>query len=226
MPRPVRRRLFRHGGIHDTEDDALPACLAVLSLLLPCAGLSAAATPRLKAPVKFSSLTKQQLASLGDNDPIEFNGKVTTKSALLAPLRNARAESEAEVKIKLARATSKLATLKVQSANLQRAQIDKSRSLLSGALAKLRIAPTPAPKPTPCAGPVVAGVIGLVMPDSDVIVLGHCFGTQQGTASLQTSIGNFPLIVTEWYDNGLGLHIKSTLEGGPTSSASRAPRSS
>ncbi len=95
-----------------------PLALAVLSLLLPCAGLSAAGTPRVKAPVKFSSLTKQQLASLGDNDPIEFNGKVTTKSALLAPLRNARAEPDAEVKIKLARATSKLATLKVQVGKL------------------------------------------------------------------------------------------------------------
>lgn len=198
-----------------TQTTRARLALAALSLLLSSTGLSAAATPRLKAPVKFSTLTKQQLAQLGDNDPIEFNGKVTTKSALLAPLRNARAESEAEVKLKLAQASSKLQSLKVRSANLHKVQIDRSRSLLSGELSKLRIAPTPAPKPTPCAGPVVAGVIGLVTPNSDVLVLGHCFGTQQGTASLQGSFGDVPLIVIEWHDGGIGLHIPSTLSGGP-----------
>ena len=191
------------------------AVLAALPLFLSSAGLPAAETPRLKAPVKFSTLTKQQLARLGDNDPIEFHGKVTTKSALLAPLRNARAESDGEMRIKIAEATAKLGTLKARSATLHTQQLDRSKTLYAGAIAKLRIAPTPAPKPTPCAGPVVAGVIGLVTPNSDVLVLGHCFGTQQGTASLQGNFGNVSLIIIEWHDGGIGLHIPSSLSGGP-----------
>jgi hypothetical protein len=189
--------------------------LAIVTLAASSASPAAAQAPRVKTPVPFSSLSKEQLAKLGDNDPIEFHGKVTTKSALLAPLKTARVESDAELKIKLAQAASKLQTLKARSATLQQARVDKSKALLSGELAKLRIAPTPAPKPTPCAGPVVAGVIGLVTPGSDFLVLGHCFGTQPGTVSLQTTIGTFPLIIAEWHDNGIGVHIKSTLEGGP-----------
>lgn len=189
--------------------------LAAVALAFSPASPAAAQAPRVKTPVPFSSLSKEQLAKLGDNDPIEFHGKVTTKSALLAPLRTARVDSDAELKIKLAQAASKLQTLKARSATLQRAQVDKSKALLSGELAKLRVAPTPAPKPTPCAGPVVAGVIGLVTPNSDVLVLGHCFGTQQGTASLQGGFGNVSLIVIEWHDGGIGLHVPSTLQGGP-----------
>jgi hypothetical protein len=174
-----------------------------------------AQAPRVKPTVKFSALTKADLLKLGDNDPFEFHGQVTTKSALLAPLRNARAETDAELKIKLAAAMSKLETLKARSASLQRQQVDRSKALVQAELAKLRVAPTPGPKPTPCAGPVVAGVIGVVTPDSNVLVLGHCFGTQQGSASLQGNFGNAPLIVIEWHDNGIGLHVPSALQGGP-----------
>jgi hypothetical protein len=193
----------------------IPTALAIVALAFSAASPVAAQAPRVKTPIPFTSLSKEQLARLGPDDPIEFHGKVTTKSALLAPLRTAKTDSDAELKIRAAEAASKLATLKIRSATLRKSQIDKSRSLLSGELAKLRIAPTPAPKATPCGAPVVAGVIGLVTPDSDVLVLGHCFGTQQGSASLQTNFGSIPLIIIEWHDGGVGLHVPSTLQGGP-----------
>ena len=190
-----------------------PVALAVIALAFSFTPPATAQAPRVKAPVPFSSLTKAQLQALGENDPIEFHGKVTTKGALLAPLKNARVEADAELKIKLAQSDSKLQTLKARSAALHVQMLDRSRSLISGELAKLRIAPTPGPKPTPCAGPVVAGVIGLVTPNSDVLVLGHCFGTQQGSAALQGNFGNVALIIIEWHDGGIGLHIPSNLSG-------------
>jgi hypothetical protein len=199
---------------HTRNPISIPVAIlaAIAAALAPRADAQA---PRTRTPVPFASLTKEQLARLGPDEPLEFHGKVTTKSALLTPLKNARLESDTEVKLKLAQATSKLETLKLRSATLQKTQIDKSKGLLAGELSKLRIAPTPAPKPTPCAGPVVAGVIGLVTPNSDVLVLGHCFGTQQGTASLQTTAGNIPLIIIEWHDGGIGLHVPSTVQGTP-----------
>ncbi|MDL2716763.1 MAG: hypothetical protein PT977_03325 [Acidobacteriota bacterium] len=194
-----------------------PVALAGLALVFSFTPPATAQAPRVKAPVPFSSLTKAQLQTLGDNDPIEFQGKVTTKATLLAPLRNARVEADAELKIKLAQSASKLETLKVRSASLHSQQVGRSRTLVTGELAKLKQFIPPAPKatPTPCAGPVVAGVIGLVTPNSDVLVLGHCFGTQQGSASLQGNFGNVNLIIIEWHDGGIGLHIPSSLSGGP-----------
>jgi hypothetical protein len=193
----------------------VPLAVASLALALCPTSPAAAQAQRVKAPVRFSALTKADLRKLGDNEPFEFQGKVTTKAALLAPLRNARAETDAELKIKLAEAASKLQTLKARSAAFHLQQLDRSKSLVTGALAKLRVVPTPGPKPTPCGSPVVSGVIGLVTPNSDVLVLGHCFGTQQGTASLQGNFGNVNLIVIEWHDGGIGLHIPSNLSGGP-----------
>ncbi len=198
----------------------MPSARTRLSLVLVAfasatalAGPAAVQVPRLRVPVKFTALSKDQLVSLADDAPIEINGKVTTKAALLAPLKNARAEADAELRMKLAQAGPHLQALKVRSAALHRQQIDRSKSLVSAAIAQIRIVPTPGPKPTPCATPVVAGVIGLVTPDSDVLVLGHCFGTQQGSAALQGNFGSVALIVREWHDSGIGLHVPSTLAG-------------
>ncbi len=193
----------------------LPLTLAAFAVGAALAAPAAAQAPRPRVPVKFTALSKDQLLKLADDEPIEINGRVTTKSALLAPLKNARAETDVELRVKLAQAASRLEGLKARSATLQHQQVDRSKSLITSELAKLRAIPTLTPKatPTPCAGPVVAGVIGLVTPNSDVLVLGHCFGTQQGSASLQGSFGSVNLIVIEWHDGGIGLHVPSTLSG-------------
>jgi hypothetical protein len=189
--------------------------LAALVFAAPLARAADAQAPRVKPTVKFSALTKVDLQKLGDNDPFEFHGQVTTKAALLAPLRNARAETDADLKIKLAQAASKVQTLKARSAALHVQDVEHSRTLVGAGLAKLKqfFPPIPKATPTPCAGPVVAGVIGLVTPNSDVLVLGHCFGTQQGTASLQGNFGSVALNIIEWHDAGIGAHVPSNLSG-------------
>ncbi|MCM3876371.1 MAG: hypothetical protein NEA02_08125 [Thermoanaerobaculia bacterium] len=183
--------------------------------------LAAAGPGRADAPVKsLAGLSKPQIKALPDNEKIQINGKVWTRSQVKLELEKGRAQVRTDLESQVRAKLSAFEQMKVRHAA---AQAEKARTLRASALAEAgRIAahaPTPSgtiPTPVTPADPKITSVgAAYVMPGSSFMVAGQALGAQPGTARLE---GQFPgggqvLVVEIWKNNFAVLSVPENASG-------------
>ena len=115
----------------------------------------------LKKPLVLKTLTKEQIKALPDTDPIDVDGKITTKSQALADLQKIKPQAEAWAAQKASAALARFQKTSADFAAGQRTRIDSNNIRALAAVAQLRQQveqKTDDKKPTPCPGPHIASV--------------------------------------------------------------------
>ena len=178
----------------------------------------------LKKPVVLKTLTKEQIRALPDIDPIDVNGKITTKAQALADLRKIKPQADAWAAQKASAALVRFQRTSADFAAAQKSRIESSNIRALAAVAQLRQSIEQKPedkKPTPCAGPHVASVSsgsGGIYPGMAAFLAGGaCFGTQQGSGKLRiewlSDGGAITPPVTLWNDHLVMVSIPDSLSG-------------
>ena len=180
----------------------------------------------LKKPVALKTLSKEQIKALGDNDPIDVDGKVTTKAQALADLQRLKPQAEAWAAQKASASMAKFQKMSGDFAAGQKSRVDANNIRATAAAAQLRQAIEQQQKedkkpPTPCAGPHIASVStgsNPIYPGMAAFLAGGaCFGAQQGSGKLRfewmSDGGSFTPPVTLWNDHLVMISIPDSLTG-------------
>jgi hypothetical protein len=213
--------------------------IIVVALSVAAAPLATAAPPTptpaprlaIKKPVAVKSLSKEQLQALGDNDPVEIDGKTITKAQARADMLKLKPQADAWVRQKTAGAESRFQTRSGEFGAAQKTKLDAENVKATAAVARLRQsleqAPTPTPKPEqkgPCTPHIASLSNGSnpVYPGMSAFLAGgSCFGGQQGTLKIE---GQFPggalkVMISLWKDNLVIVSIPANVSGAPDQTA-------
>jgi hypothetical protein len=200
----------------------LSAAVLALSPALAAADVKPAASA--KTPILLKSLTKEQIKRLGDDDPIDVGGRVTTKAQTLAEIRRLKPQTDVWVAQKASAAAARFQKAGLELASSQKARIESNNIKALAAVAALRQQVEQQktdPKPTPCAGPhlssVSTGSTAIYPGMAAFLAAGACFSAQQGNGKLRiewiSDGGSYSPPVTLWNDHLVMVTIPDSLTG-------------
>lgn len=106
------------------------ACLLASALPLP-------AKTTLRGPVSANTLSKEQIRALGENEQVEFRGKITTKAQIKADLLRLKPQADAELRQKLAGSMAKFQRMSADLAAKQKAEIQSQKSRVMAEASRL-----------------------------------------------------------------------------------------
>jgi hypothetical protein len=217
----MRTKIFPRGRL------AVTAALAAAIAAGPAAGLGAS-----RKPIKIQGMTKQQIAQIPDDQPVEFLGKVSTKREL----NSKRAQMETSVKAKLQQfemaSKAELERLRSSIRARQRSRIERGNAAARNALQKQKMsgggagseeAPGTGPQKrvtpgggTPlggidnlgkiCLKPTLKAMFGVPAPGAALAILGCGFGSQPGQVKLKGQFPGGELLLSglQWSHGGIG----------------------
>ena len=149
----------------------------------------------------MSTLSKAQIAALGDDDEVIVRGEATTKRKMKARLDGLRRELDAKIGQAAPEGVSRFQTLvnSVQLAQKTKLEVGNQK-YEQGRAALQAVAP-------PCSYPTIKAILNnVVSPGMAIMVLGCGFGKHKGEIVL---VGQFPggelkLERVEWHEGGVG----------------------
>lgn len=180
--------------------------------------------PVVKKPVVLKTLTKEQLKALPDNEPIDVDGKVTTKAQVRADILKIKPQADAWVAQKVSASLAKFQKVNGDFASGQKNRIESNNIRALAAVASLRQEfdqKTEDKKPTPCGAPHIASVSTgstAIYPGMAAFLAGGaCFGPQQGNGKLRiewlSDGGAYTPPVTLWNAQLVMVSIPDSLGG-------------
>ena len=213
--------------------------IVALALSVAAAPLAAAAPPTptpaprlaIKKPIAVKSLSKEQIKALGDNDPVEIDGKVTTKAQIRADVLKHKATSEAWLAQQMAGAEGRFQKMSGDFGAAQKSKRDAENVKATAAVAKLRQvleqAKTPTPAPSgkiPCTPKITSLSNGSnpIYPGMAAFLAGGgCFGSQQGTLRIEGQFqgGSLSNLISLWNDHLVIVSIPANVTGAPDQTA-------
>src|SRR5712692_6821908 len=184
-------------------------------------------TPTARKPVALKSLTKEQIKALPDKEPIEIDGKVTTKTQIIADIQKVKPQADAWHAQQLSAAIGRFEKASSEFRARQKGKLEGDNIAAIAAVSKLRQEieaedqKKQDKKPTPCAGPHIVNVSvgsGAIYPGMAAFLAGGtCFGSQQGTLRIE---GQFPggaltPPISFWKDSLVIVAIPANISGVP-----------
>lgn len=187
--------------------------LALVAVALPPFAQSAT-NPAIRKPVVASTLTMEQIRALGDNEPIEFQGRITTKAQVRADLMKFKPLADAWVQQRLGQSMGKLQKMNTDLETAHQTKI-RAETMKAGALvAKIMQGVKKESPPPPCTSPHLDQVFSpIISPGIPITAMGTCFGPQGGSIKFE---GQFPggalqPTVTAWGNKVVGTTIPYNL---------------
>lgn len=180
-----------------SSSESLKAALVAVSLL---ASGARAATPA-SARRDVSTLSKAQIAALGDDDEVIVRGEATTKRKMKARLDGLRQELDAKIRQAAPEGASRFQNFADSVHLAQKTKLELgNQKYEQGRGALQAVAP-------PCTYPTIKSILNnVVSPGMPILVLGCGFGKHKGEIVLtgQFPGGELKLERVEWHEGGVG----------------------
>lgn len=193
---------------------ALWASIGVALLAAPpLFAQSAAGSAAVRKPVAASTLTRDQIRALGDDEPVEVQGRITTKAQMRAELARFKPQADAWAQQAAAESEGRLQQVRAELESVRKRKIGEEKARASATLAGLLAAKVQAEQ---ICGPYLEQVFSTTIgPGVPVTAVGTCFGSQKGTIRIEGQFPGGALLpdVTAWGDKAAGAVLPEGLTG-------------